>query len=73
MFTDQFFLFQGGIYAIMAFSAKASEARPCPHDPSGFMRVGTAPGTTVNVGAMLSFGLVAVNESVPGASVRSSR
>jgi len=24
----------------MAFSAKASEARPCPHDSSGFMRVG---------------------------------
>jgi hypothetical protein len=38
----------------------------------GFMRV-AAPGTTVDVGAMLSVSLVAVNESVPGASVLSRR
>ena len=31
---------------------------------------GTAPGTTVDVGAMLSVSLVAVNKSVPGASAR---
>jgi hypothetical protein len=31
-------LFQVGFYAIMAFSAKASEARPHPHNPSKFMQ-----------------------------------
>ena len=32
-------LFQGGIYAIMAFSAKASEARSRPHDLATFMQM----------------------------------
>jgi hypothetical protein len=33
----------------------------------------TPPGTTVDVGVMLRFSLVVVNESVPGASVLSRR
>jgi len=50
----------------MAFSAKASEARPHPHDPSGIMLGRAVPGTRIDVGAMLNGTLVGVNESAPG-------
>jgi hypothetical protein len=65
--------FQGNFYAITAFSAKASEVRPRPHDPLGFPAGGMAPGAKVDGDVMLVGSLVGINEWAPGASVLSRR
>jgi len=59
-------------YAIMAFSAKASKARPRLHNPSVFMRVGRLLAQRP-MAMLCLFNLAGVNESAPGASVLSRR
>jgi len=65
--TDQFFLFllRENFYATMAFSAKASNARPRTRIHAG----GIAPGANVDGGAMLIHPVLEVDESAAVASL----